>query len=122
MLLLLLFLNSYFYSLPELHTEASQDERPVPVMQAVAQHRQTQHQVRIILTSQENKSGLDCLINYFIFNYRADKTLQEIVYKLVPNLYHKEMKKRREFYIKHPEYGTFCFFSLSEKRIGSNRG
>lgn len=36
---------------------------------------------------------------------RADKALQDIVYKLVPGLYHKEMRKRREFYKKHPEHG-----------------
>ncbi|XP_039309231.1 probable serine/threonine-protein kinase ndrD isoform X2 [Solenopsis invicta] len=37
-------------------------------------------------------------------NIKADKTLQEIVYKLVPGLYHKEMLKRKEFYRKHPEH------------------
>ncbi|XP_014470711.1 PREDICTED: serine-rich adhesin for platelets-like isoform X2 [Dinoponera quadriceps] len=36
-------------------------------------------------------------------NIKADKALQEIVYKMVPGLYHKEMRKRREFYKKHPE-------------------
>lgn len=40
-----------------------------------------------------------------IFIFRADKALQDIVYKLVPGLYHKEMRKRREFYKKHPEHG-----------------
>ncbi|XP_032683107.1 mucin-5AC-like isoform X2 [Odontomachus brunneus] len=35
---------------------------------------------------------------------KSDKTLQDIVYKLVPGLYHKEMRKRREFYKKHPEH------------------
>ncbi|XP_076765410.1 uncharacterized protein LOC143432582 isoform X1 [Xylocopa sonorina] len=35
---------------------------------------------------------------------KADKALQDIVYKLVPGLYHKEMRKRREFYKKHPEH------------------
>ncbi|XP_077257469.1 uncharacterized protein LOC143894737 isoform X1 [Temnothorax americanus] len=39
-------------------------------------------------------------------NIKADKTLQEIVYKLVPGLYHKEMLKRREFYKKHPEHAN----------------
>lgn len=46
----------------------------------------------------------DCLRSRFL--YRADKTLQEIVYKLVPGLYHREMLKRREFYKKHPEHGN----------------
>ncbi|XP_046741342.1 polycomb group protein Psc-like [Diprion similis] len=35
---------------------------------------------------------------------KADKALQDIVYKLVPGLYHKEMRRRREFYKKHPEH------------------
>lgn len=39
-------------------------------------------------------------------NIKADKTLQEIVYKLVPGLYHREMLKRREFYKKHPEHAN----------------
>ncbi|XP_075537353.1 uncharacterized protein LOC142572264 [Dermacentor variabilis] len=37
---------------------------------------------------------------------RLDKTLQDIVYKVVPGLYQKEMKKRRDFYEKHPENDT----------------
>lgn len=36
-------------------------------------------------------------------NIRSDKTLQDIVYKLVPGLFQKEMRYRREFYAKHPE-------------------
>ncbi|EZA56426.1 Polycomb group protein Psc [Ooceraea biroi] len=39
-------------------------------------------------------------------NIKADKALQDIVYKLVPGLYHKEMLKRREFYKKHPEHAN----------------
>ncbi|XP_039300712.1 polycomb complex protein BMI-1-B-like, partial [Nilaparvata lugens] len=31
-----------------------------------------------------------------------DKTLQDIVYKLVPGLFHSEMRRRQEFYKKHP--------------------
>ncbi|XP_059478613.1 polycomb group protein Psc-like [Neocloeon triangulifer] len=34
---------------------------------------------------------------------RSDKTLQDIVYKLVPGLYHNEMRRRRDFYAKHPD-------------------
>ncbi|XP_043262838.1 serine/arginine repetitive matrix protein 2-like [Colletes gigas] len=41
-------------------------------------------------------------------NIKADKALQDIVYKLVPGLYHKEMRKRREFYKKHPEHADFA--------------
>ncbi|GFY42343.1 polycomb complex protein BMI-1 [Trichonephila inaurata madagascariensis] len=33
---------------------------------------------------------------------RSDKTLQDIVYKLVPGLFHNEMKKRRELYASQP--------------------
>ncbi|KAK8770455.1 hypothetical protein V5799_013079 [Amblyomma americanum] len=36
-------------------------------------------------------------------NYiRPDNTLQDIVYKVVPGLYQREMRKRRDFYEKHP--------------------
>ncbi|KAG0411655.1 hypothetical protein HPB47_011222 [Ixodes persulcatus] len=34
---------------------------------------------------------------------RVDKTLQDIVYKVVPGLYQREMKQRREFYDQHPD-------------------
>ncbi|XP_015594146.1 polycomb complex protein BMI-1-B, partial [Cephus cinctus] len=37
-------------------------------------------------------------------NMKADKALQDIVYKLVPGLYHREMRRRRDFYKKHPEH------------------
>ncbi|BES87308.1 Zinc finger, C3HHypothetical protein type (RING finger) [Nesidiocoris tenuis] len=33
---------------------------------------------------------------------RPDKTLQDIVYKIVPGLYRNEMQRRREFYKQHP--------------------
>lgn len=36
---------------------------------------------------------------------RSDKTLQDIVYKLVPGLYGAEMQRRRHFFAKHPEHG-----------------
>ncbi|KAG1702103.1 Polycomb complex protein BMI-1-B [Nymphon striatum] len=38
-----------------------------------------------------------------LLNLRPDKTLQDIVYKLVPGLYKTEMKQRREFYSTHSE-------------------
>ncbi|KAG0436722.1 hypothetical protein HPB47_017790 [Ixodes persulcatus] len=34
---------------------------------------------------------------------RVDKTLQDIVYKVVLGLYQREMKQRREFYDQHPD-------------------
>lgn len=36
-------------------------------------------------------------------NIRSDPTLQDIVYKLIPNLYKYEMSRRREFYHRFPE-------------------
>ncbi|ESO82102.1 hypothetical protein LOTGIDRAFT_135322 [Lottia gigantea] len=36
-------------------------------------------------------------------NLRADKTLQDLVYKLVPGLFESEMANRRKFYGEHPE-------------------
>lgn len=35
-------------------------------------------------------------------NVRLDKTLQDLVYKLVPGLYKNEMKRRRDFYAANP--------------------
>ncbi|XP_042199227.1 polycomb group RING finger protein 2 [Callorhinchus milii] len=37
-----------------------------------------------------------------LLSVRADKTLQDIVYKLVPGLFKDEMKRRRDFYAAHP--------------------
>ncbi|CAH1402692.1 unnamed protein product [Nezara viridula] len=37
---------------------------------------------------------------------RPDKTLQDIVYKLVPGLFHNEMQRRRDFYKDHPYRGV----------------
>nr|CAD7429999.1 unnamed protein product [Timema monikensis] len=38
------------------------------------------------------------------YSETPDKTLQDMVYKLVPGLFHSEMKRRRDFYIKqHPD-------------------
>ncbi|XP_025095089.1 polycomb complex protein BMI-1-A-like [Pomacea canaliculata] len=45
---------------------------------------------------------------------RSDKTLQDLVYKLVPGLYKNEMKRRRDFYSKHPE--------VAPKKVGEERG
>ncbi|KAG5336369.1 BMI1 protein, partial [Acromyrmex charruanus] len=38
-----------------------------------------------------------------LLNIRPDYILQDIVYKLVPGCYQNEMRRRREFYAKHPE-------------------
>ncbi|XP_006002458.1 polycomb complex protein BMI-1-A isoform X1 [Latimeria chalumnae] len=37
-----------------------------------------------------------------LLHIRSDKTLQDIVYKLVPGLFKNEMKRRRDFYAAHP--------------------
>ena len=41
-------------------------------------------------------------IDYF---GRHDQTMQDLVYKLVPGVFGKEMKRRRDFYAAHPEPG-----------------
>ncbi|XP_044260739.1 polycomb group protein Psc-like isoform X2 [Tribolium madens] len=38
-----------------------------------------------------------------LLNIRYDKTLQDIVYKLVPRLFQNEVQRRRDFYQTHPE-------------------
>lgn len=43
---------------------------------------------------------------------RSDKTLQDIVYKLVPGLYHSEMQRRRDFYAKNPDEGEFQLMNI----------
>lgn len=45
--------------------------------------------------------GLNNTVRFF-FN-RLDKTLQDVVYKLVPGLFIKEMQRRKEFYQRRPE-------------------
>jgi hypothetical protein len=39
----------------------------------------------------------------FLFFPRADKALQDIVYKVVPGLYRTEMQNRVKFYTRHPD-------------------
>ncbi|XP_064455952.1 polycomb group protein Psc-like isoform X2 [Ornithodoros turicata] len=56
------------------------------------------------------------------FNYiRPDKTLQDLVYKMVPGLYQREMKKRREFYEQHPNADpeTEC---LEDRGVSDEKG
>nr|CAH7748336.1 unnamed protein product [Callosobruchus chinensis] len=38
-----------------------------------------------------------------LLNIRPDKTIQDMVYKLVPRLFQNETQRRREFYESHPE-------------------
>lgn len=38
-----------------------------------------------------------------LLNIRYDKTIQDLVYKLVPRLYCNEIKRRKEYYESHPE-------------------
>ncbi|XP_017768909.1 PREDICTED: flocculation protein FLO11-like [Nicrophorus vespilloides] len=38
-----------------------------------------------------------------LLNIRPDKTLQDIVYKLVPKLFQNEMQRRRQYYSDHPD-------------------
>ncbi|XP_064214617.1 polycomb group protein Psc isoform X2 [Tribolium castaneum] len=38
-----------------------------------------------------------------LLNIRQDRTLQDIVYKLVPRLFQNEVQRRRDFYKTHPE-------------------
>lgn len=47
---------------------------------------------------------------------RSDKTLQDIVYKLVPGLFHNEMKRRRELYASQPPE------AIKESRDAEDRG
>ena len=39
--------------------------------------------------------------------FRHDQTLQDLVYKLVPGVFKKEMERRREFYSEHSEPGKW---------------
>ncbi|XP_076471881.1 uncharacterized protein LOC143301460 [Babylonia areolata] len=41
-----------------------------------------------------------------LLNIRSDKTLQDLVYKLIPDLFDEEMRRRREFLKAHPEVKT----------------
>ena len=43
------------------------------------------------------------MIYSYSFYCRKDGNLQYIVYKLVPDLYKKEMQRRREFFSTHPK-------------------
>jgi hypothetical protein len=44
---------------------------------------------------------------WFVSFCRPDKALQDIVYKLVPGLFHAEMRRRLEFYAEHPDRGKW---------------
>lgn len=44
--------------------------------------------------------------NILFSKYRSDKTLQDIVYKLVPGLHAEEMHRRKKFYKHNPPEGN----------------
>ena len=48
-----------------------------------------------------------------------DVKLQNIVYKLVPNLHQREMNRRRSFYVDHPEVDKSC---MTAEERGDTRG
>ncbi|XP_054267274.1 mucin-5AC-like [Macrosteles quadrilineatus] len=52
-------------------------------------------------------------------NLKPDKTLQDIVYKLVPGLYHEEMRRRKEFYAKYPNRDLYL--SPEARGVGVER-
>ncbi|XP_013772152.1 polycomb complex protein BMI-1-like [Limulus polyphemus] len=57
-----------------------------------------------------------------LMNIRADKTLQDIVYKLVPGLFRNEMKRRRDFFDTNPEAAAYVTCpedrgELTEQRV-----
>lgn len=50
-------------------------------------------------------------------NIRSDKTLQDLVYRLVPGIFKDEMRRRREFYAAHPQSGpSSSSLNASEER------
>ncbi|XP_061442241.1 polycomb complex protein BMI-1 isoform X1 [Rhineura floridana] len=56
-----------------------------------------------------------------LLNIRSDKTLQDIVYKLVPGLFKNEMKRRRDFYAAHPSADDVnCCENFCAAANGSN--
>ncbi|XP_046674415.1 polycomb group protein Psc-like isoform X2 [Homalodisca vitripennis] len=52
-------------------------------------------------------------------NLKPDKTLQDIVYKLVPGLFHDEMRRRRAFYAKYPNRDLYL--SPEARGVGVER-
>ncbi|KAK2161044.1 hypothetical protein LSH36_122g06025 [Paralvinella palmiformis] len=52
-----------------------------------------------------------------LLNVRSDKTLQTLVYKLVPSLFKEEMRRRREFYAAHPDQGIQSTLSLNASEL-----
>ncbi|XP_071492882.1 uncharacterized protein [Diadema antillarum] len=53
-----------------------------------------------------------------LLNIRSDKTLQNLVYKLVPSMFKGEMKRRREFYKTHPQASTSLSSNVSREERG----
>lgn len=48
---------------------------------------------------------------------RPDKALQDIVYKLVPGLFHSEMQRRQQFYKEHPQRGNILYLYFNKTSI-----
>ncbi|GIX87106.1 polycomb complex protein BMI-1-B [Caerostris extrusa] len=55
--------------------------------------------------------------NKTLVNIRSDQTLQDIVYKVVPNLFKNEMKRRRDFYRQNDPIVERSIPSSSEKEV-----
>ena len=55
-------------------------------------------QERVVLSPQVHKTKP-------LLSLREDRTLQDVVFKLVPGLFNSEMKRRCYFYKEHPEGG-----------------
>lgn len=58
-------------------------------------------------------------LNSFAIAFRLDKTLQDIVYKLVPELFLKEMTRRKQFYRQYPQIA--CRVSPEERGEDTER-
>ena len=59
----------------------------------------------------------------YISHFRSDKTLQNVVYKLVPGLYKNETERRKRFQEKRKKtfFNTFVFADLRKTRFYSIR-
>ncbi|KAG8182888.1 hypothetical protein JTE90_004254 [Oedothorax gibbosus] len=74
----------------------------------------------IVRYLQDNKFCPSCEVQVHktkpLQNIRSDQTLQDIVYKLVPDLFKNEMKRRRDFYQQQDDLVLESIPSSSEKR------
>lgn len=65
---------------------------------SIAFHHSVLSKVVCLVASQVHKTKP-------LLSLREDRTLQDVVFKLVPGLFHSEMKRRSCFYKEHPEGG-----------------